>query len=126
MKNNSLNWFEIPVTDMKRATQFYSQILDTQLEITQCSGMEVTLFPYNKDDNGAVGGCLMAGEGYQPSDKGSIVYLGNEVDLNTILNRVESANGKVLTSKTLISEEVGHIAYFQDTEGNRIGLHSKQ
>jgi hypothetical protein len=40
------------------------------------------------------------------------------------LSRVEKAGGKVLLNKTFLSEEAGHIAFFTDTEGNKIGLHS--
>jgi uncharacterized protein len=38
--------------------------------------------------------------------------------------RVEKAGGKVLLAKTFLSAEAGNIAYFKDTEGNKIGLHS--
>jgi predicted enzyme related to lactoylglutathione lyase len=29
-----------------------------------------------------------------------------------------------LLKKTFLSKEAGHIAYFMDTEGNKLGLHS--
>ena len=45
-------------------------------------------------------------------------------DVQTILDRVEAAGGKILVSKTEISPEHGYMGVFVDTEGNRIGLHS--
>jgi uncharacterized protein len=42
---------------------------------------------------------------------------------NDMLQRVEHAGGKILLPKTPISGDRG-FAYFEDTEGNRIGLHS--
>jgi len=53
-----------------------------------------------------------------------VVYLYVEGDLNTALNRVEPAGGKVLSPKTLIAEGMGYWAHFEDTEGNRVGLFS--
>lgn len=41
-----------------------------------------------------------------------------------MLARVSKAGGKVLLKKTFLSKEAGHIAYFVDREGNKIGLHS--
>jgi predicted enzyme related to lactoylglutathione lyase len=39
------------------------------------------------------------------------------------LGKVEAAGGKVLMDKISIGEN-GFIAFFLDTEGNRVGLHS--
>jgi predicted enzyme related to lactoylglutathione lyase len=38
---------------------------------------------------------------------------------------VEAAGGKVLVPKFLITPEIGYCAFFQDSEGNRVGLHSR-
>jgi hypothetical protein len=37
---------------------------------------------------------------------------------------VEAAGGKVLVPKTQISEDIGYMGVFLDTEGNRIAIHS--
>jgi predicted enzyme related to lactoylglutathione lyase len=44
-------------------------------------------------------------------------------DLNTILRKVEASGGKIAQPKTGIGEN-GFIAFFLDTEGNKVGLHS--
>jgi hypothetical protein len=53
-----------------------------------------------------------------------LVYLDGGNDLQDILNRVESAGGKILLPKTMISEEIGYMAIFLDSEGNKQALHS--
>jgi predicted enzyme related to lactoylglutathione lyase len=47
-------------------------------------------------------------------------------DLSEELSRVEGAGGKVLRDKTLITEEIGYMGIFCDTEGNRIAIHSRK
>jgi len=69
-------------------------------------------------------GALVKGEGYVPSMDGAVVYLNGGKDLSKVLARVNKAGGKVLLEKTFLSEQAGHIAYFKDTEGNKVGLHS--
>jgi len=119
---NAINWFEIPVNDFPRAKAFYEAILDISLEKTEMEGAEFAVFPADME-NGGVGGCIMKSEGWVPSDKGSIVYLNGGDDLNTVLGRVESAGGKVEREKFAIKEHA-FIAYFLDTEGNKVALHS--
>lgn len=117
---NALNWFEIPVADYERAKKFYNTIFDAQLADWEMSeGFTMGMFP--ADDG--VGGAIVSGEGYVPSNEGSLVYLNAGDDLNTVLNRVEGAGGKVLVPKSDIGEN-GFFAFFQDTEGNKVGLHS--
>ena len=45
--------------------------------------------------------------------------------MDGVLDKIESAGGKVLMAKTAISPEIGHMAFFEDSEGNKIGLHSQ-
>jgi len=57
------------------------------------------------------------------SAMGSMVYLNGGDDLSVPLSRVEAAGGKVLLDKMSIGE-YGFIAYFLDSEGNKVALHS--
>ena len=70
-----------------------------------------------------VGGAVVQGEGYAPRAEGTLVYLNGGDDLSAVLGRVEAAGGQVVMPKTSIGEN-GFAAFFQDTEGNRVGLHS--
>ena len=76
------------------------------------------------EDQG-VGGAIVSGEGYSPSSEGALVYLNGGDDLSIPLGRVEAAGGKIVMPKTKVSEEVGHVAIFLDTEGNRVAFHSR-
>ena len=51
------------------------------------------------------------------------MYLNGGEDLSTVLDKVEGAGGKVMQPKTDIGEN-GFIAFIEDTEGNKVGLHS--
>lgn len=119
---NAVNWFEIPVSDIHRAVIFYSAILGIVLEAGPVSeGYMMATFPAED----GVSGALVSGEGYVPSSNGTTVYLNGGHDLNEVLNRVEAAGGKVIVPKIDIGES-GFFAFFLDTEGNKVGLHSME
>lgn len=42
---NSLNWFEIPVTDMPRARHFYQVIFSMHMNESEMMGMQMAFFP---------------------------------------------------------------------------------
>jgi predicted enzyme related to lactoylglutathione lyase len=93
---------------------------DTEFAIEEAMpGFKMAQFPAE----GGVGGGIVQGEGYAPRADGALVYLNGGDDLSTVLDRVEEAGGQVLLQKTSIGEN-GFMAYFMDSEGNRIGLHS--
>ncbi|MBX7041368.1 MAG: VOC family protein [Ignavibacteria bacterium] len=120
---NSLNWFEIPATDFQRAKRFYESILGAEIYEMQMGPNMMGFFPMGEDQKG-VGGAIVAGDGYEPSDKGSLIYLNAQPDLSVALGKIAAAGGRVLTPKTLVREDIGYIALFIDTEGNKVALHS--
>ena len=117
---NTINWFEIPVTDIKRAASFYSAVMNVKLETMDWNNTKMAIFPGGQ---GAVHGALVQAEGYVPSLQGTVVYLNGGKDLNEALGKVEKAGGKVLKPKFGIGEH-GFIAFFKDTEGNKVAFHS--
>ena len=124
MLDNSITWFEVPVTDFERAKKFYSTIYDYEMPETMVGPVRMGFFLYEQQ-LGRVGGAICFGQGYVPSLQGTLVYLNGGSDLNVVLNRVGKAGGKVLLPKTLIAPEHGYFARFLDTEGNLIALHSR-
>jgi len=118
---NVINWFEIPVSDIDRATKFYSSILQGELQFMEMMGIKMAFLPM---DGPGVGGALCQGEGYKPTAGGAKIYLNGGDDLNVALSRVEKAGGKVVMPKTKINDEIGYMAFFVDTEGNNLAFHS--
>jgi predicted enzyme related to lactoylglutathione lyase len=115
-----LSWFEIPVTSMERAVAFYSRLLDEPLQWEP--GSTYVFLPTTAE---GPGGALYQSPEVRPTPDGVVIYLSAGDDLSPILARAESAGGTVLVRKTLISEENGYYAWMLDSEGNRIGLHSR-
>jgi uncharacterized protein len=118
---NALNWFEIPVTDFERAKKFYETLFDGAIMEVPFPGGKYGMLP--SDMQAGVGGGIALGEGFVPSENGTIVYLNGGDDLNIPLARIEKAGAKILMPKTAIGEN-GFMAHFIDTEGNRVALHS--
>ncbi len=124
-KENALNWFEISVNDISRATKFYETIFGIELQQTEMMGMKMAFFP-SEDMNGKVSGGLVQGPMHKPSADGAKIYLNGNPDLANALSKIEKAGGKVLMPKTKITDEIGFMAYFTDTEGNTVALHSNK
>jgi predicted enzyme related to lactoylglutathione lyase len=114
-------WFEIPVMDMERAKRFYSEVFKLDIHVEDMGDTPYGLFPMRSYGNS---GALVKRMDFQPSAKAATIYLNGGRDLSEPLGRIETAGGKVLVPKTLISPEMGYYALFLDSEGNRVGLHS--
>jgi predicted enzyme related to lactoylglutathione lyase len=124
-QTNALNWFEIPVTDTARAKEFYETIFDVKMDTQDMMGMEMTFFPYDMEaSNGKVSGALVKGPMHQPAMAGAVVYLNANPSMQVVLDKIEGAGGKIMMPRTHISEQVGYMAFFMDTEGNRMALHA--
>jgi predicted enzyme related to lactoylglutathione lyase len=119
--SGSISWYEIPVTDLARATAFYNTILDTQLIPMEVSaGYPMAMFPAESGSTG----CLIQGAGYTPAGQnGCKLYLNAGDDLQHVLDRVKAAGGSIDSPKTSIGEN-GFVSFIVDTEGNQVGLHS--
>jgi predicted enzyme related to lactoylglutathione lyase len=124
---NALNWFEIPVTDMDRAKKFYETILDINMMTQEMNGLAMTSFPFDPAmQSGKVSGALVHHQdgNIKPGADGPVIYLNANPAIQTVADKIEAAGGKVIMPKTLINEQVGYMAFFMDTEGNRMGLHA--
>ncbi len=121
---NAINWFEIPVKNLSNAKKFYETILGAEMHVMEAMGMKSAFFAADLQ-KGAIGGCIIEGPGYEPANKGSVVYLNGGEDLSVPLSKVEEAGGKIILPKTAIGHN-GFMAYFEDTEGNKVGLHSRK
>lgn len=122
---NAISWFEIPTTDIDRAQKFYETIFGISMMPMDLPNIKMRMFPLD-DMMTQVGGALVYSAGFhQPSDSlGPLIYLNANPDVQLVLDKIESAGGKIMVPKTLISPEYGSMAVFIDTEGNRVALHS--
>ncbi len=118
---NALNWFEIPMTDSARARKFYETIFDIQMQPIDMLGMEMLMFPSQSPKSG---GGLVKSPDHKPSTEGALIYLNGNPDLQLVLDRIDAAGGKITMPKTFIDPDTGYMAFFLDTEGNLVGLHS--
>jgi len=127
--SNALNWFEIPVTDIERAKKFYGTIFGIELqdmpEMPGMMEMKMAAFP-SAMDQGKISGALAKSQMHKPSADGVTIYLNANPDIQTVIDRVEKAGGKVEVPRTEISPEIGVMAFIIDTEGNRIALHAQK
>ena len=121
---NAISWFEIPASDLSRATKFYETIFGVTLNAIDLPNIKMRMFPL--EDMTGVGGAIVDSGGFHKpsSTDGPLVYLNGNPDLQRVLDKVEAAGGKIMLPKTEISPEYGYMAVIFDTEGNRIGLHS--
>jgi predicted enzyme related to lactoylglutathione lyase len=112
-------WFEIPASDLPRATAFYENILQMKMRPYEGGGEKLSVFPYNES---GIGGALIAKD--NASTHGSLIYLNADPSLDAILSRVETAGGSVLLGRTDLPPGMGVFARIKDTEGNAVGLHA--
>jgi predicted enzyme related to lactoylglutathione lyase len=121
---NTLNWFEIPASDIKRAKTFYENIFGIKMETpATMMGMEMVMFPGGQNK---VSGAIVKSDMHKPSHDGTLVYLNaNPAGMDAVLAKIPNAGGSVVMHKTMINEEIGFMGMFIDSEGNKVALHSQ-
>ena len=123
--NNAISWFEIPSSDLARATHFYEKIFSVTMVPVDLPNIRMRMFPITDTVNGVGGAVVDSGGFHRPSvTDGPLIYLNCNPDLQTVLDKVIPAGGMIIVPKTEISPAFGYMAIIADTEGNRIGLHS--
>lgn len=122
---NSLNWFDIPVTDLARAKHFYQVIFSMHMTEQGMQEMQMAMFPA-ESDSGKVSGALVKSQWHKPSTEGTIVYLNANPSMDPVLEKIEAEGGKIIMGKTMITPQIGYMAFFADTEGNTVALHSQE
>jgi len=120
---NAIQNFQIPVVDFDRALQFYNAVMGYDMQVMDFQGARMAIFKYNAKEG--IGGTIIKAEWLEPSENGTLVYLQTGDDLQPFLDRVSDAGGKELFPKTALGPGMGFFGIFKDTEGNRLGLYSK-
>lgn len=125
---NVITWFEIPTLDIERAQTFYETILDIKMIRRNDGEDEAAFFPFNPDviqaTSGRITGVLSKSKSNVPSTNGTVVYINASPKIQTVLDKVEQAGGKIIVPQTPMP--VGFIALIFDSEGNKVGLHAEK
>jgi hypothetical protein len=136
-KTNVINWFEIPVLDSERAKRFYETIFDIEMHTAMMvitdfihagdMNEEMTFFPSVQGviqaTSGRVTGALVKSDRFKPSNEGVLIYFNAYPTIQTIIDKIEPAGGKIIVPK--YKNLAGYIAIFMDSEGNKVGLHAE-
>jgi predicted enzyme related to lactoylglutathione lyase len=118
---HTINWFEIPTTDLERAARFYEAVLGTSFKREHFAGTDMHMAVFQGEQE-SVRGALIADGRRKPASDGALVYL-HARDLDASLSKIAKAGGAVVMPKTDIGDP-GFIALVRDTEGNVVGLHA--
>jgi hypothetical protein len=135
-KSNVITWFEIPVLDSERARRFYETIFDIKMHTAMFvikdfigegeMNEEMTFFPSIQGivqaTSGRVTGALVKSDRFKPSTEGALIYFNASPNIQTVIDKIVPAGGKIIATK--YKNLAGYIAVFEDTEGNKLGLHS--
>ncbi len=113
---NAAVWFEIPVTDMKRAKAFYEAVLETELKEENSGPNPMAMFPAKGDR--PVAGHLYPGK--PAAGNGNTIHLASPTPLEAAMDRVTKNGGKVVSP--VVTIPAGRFAYCLDPDGNSFGL----
>ncbi|HUI86917.1 MAG TPA: VOC family protein [Nitrososphaerales archaeon] len=120
---DSVVHFEIPAKDVKRASTFYTKAFGWTFN--QFPGFEYWSIGTTMSDKngmptspGAINGG-MGKKGAMAPDQ--VVVTINVKDIDSALENIKKLGGKQVGKKMPVGD-MGHSAYFSDTEGNVIGL----
>ena len=114
--------FEIPVDQIERAQKFYSQVFEWQ--ISGVPGMDyqmVNTTPVGEDFRPKEPGAINGGMFKREEPLRSPVLVVDVQEIKAAVARVKSAGGKILKEPAQVGD-MGIVAYFQDPEGNVLGL----
>jgi predicted enzyme related to lactoylglutathione lyase len=118
---NRVVWVDIPVTNLERATRFYSAVIGKPVTTQSGPGFTMAVFPHDGPD---VGGCLVpSGDGNSPSERGPLIYLNVEGRMKEAVDAASAHGGRVVEPAHPIGPH-GYRAVVIDSEGNRIALHA--
>ncbi|HZY71090.1 MAG TPA: VOC family protein [Thermoplasmata archaeon] len=117
--------FEIPADDVSRAKKFYTSVFGWNT--TEIPGMDYTMVgtgPAGKDGMPSEPGYIGGGIGKRGGNLKHPVVTIIVDEITTFEKSIAKAGGKILQKKQPIGDgSMGHTGYFQDSEGNIVGLY---
>jgi len=119
-QKNRAVWFDVPVADLDRATNFYAKVLAIMVTKEAFDGFEFSVL-HHEDGNG---GCLVPRPDEISSTGGILLYLNANGRIRDAVAQVTEHGGKIVQEIHSIGPH-GFRALILDSEGNRVALHSE-
>ena len=114
--------FEVPYDDVERATGFYRDVFGWQIQaIPEMSYHMVATGPMGDQGMPSEPGFVNGGMFERQANVGQPVITIDVDDIDACLAEVESHGGSTVEKKIPVGD-MGFAAYFQDSEGNLLGL----
>ena len=124
---NPVGWFEIYVSDMKRAEAFYQAMFGFEFGDMPVAkpDMPMRAFP-GMGDMEAMGitGALVKHADVKPGPAGTLVYFP-VASCKAAVEKAKELGRQVYLQPESLGGNYGTIAVVQDSEGNAIGVHSR-
>jgi len=102
---NAINWFEIPVKNFEKAKSFYEEVLGAEMQLMEMKEMGSTMafLPFDME-NGGIGGSIISGPGYEPSQKGALIYLNGGEDYQIPYRELKKQEVKLRSKKPHLAQ----------------------
>ncbi|HEX8923368.1 MAG TPA: VOC family protein [Patescibacteria group bacterium] len=120
---NKVVHFELPARDFNRAKKFYSDIFGWQISDYPAGDSLYALAQTTPGDDsgptvpGGINGGIME---FDPTRPATVITI-DVPDISRTFEQITAAGGKILTEIMPVGD-MGSVAYFQDPEGNVVGL----
>lgn len=118
-KHNRAVWVDIPVAELDRAIQFYSEVLAIKVSKEQFGDIVFAVLEHGEGN----GGCLVVQPENVSSKGGLLVYMNVDGRIRDAVAKVSLNGGSVVEDTHSIGPH-GFRALVLDSEGNRLALHS--
>lgn len=135
MEQGQLIWFEIPVLNLSRAINFYTNVFG--LKITSTILLDTEYGVIDKVKN-SISGVLVKKENHKPGD--GVIFFFYSISMADALSKVLICEGQIVKGKTLIKQKngsggvminnnlidnnIGYYAEILDCEGNKLCVYS--
>lgn len=124
-KADQVSWFEMPADDVARASKFYSSVFGWATPPMGNDGSFALTVAADENGNpvevGGINGGIHKRAGV--SDAGPVINIVVE-DIDSKLEKIEAAGGRIIQPRTDIEEFGLSMALFSDTEGNVMGVYN--
>jgi hypothetical protein len=121
---SAISWFEIPTTQLDKAQAFYEAVLGSAMRREDMGPSQGAVFAHDMTADGVGGALMMGPTAPAQSAGGTLVYLDASPSLDTALERVVAAGGRIALSRQALPPGMGFFAHITDLDGNRVGLHA--